>query len=241
MTKPKRDDDHLYVIGQKNDRGQTICGSRKSGYPKDPHPCRKTNVTENGRCPTHAGPRKTGVAHPNYIHGKDSKYANLGRLAPDYERRRNRRDVLEQLDEIAMLGALEEEALTQYLSGTLDVEHARKLVKEFESLSRRQTPENEQRIMAILEELFDMIKSSPSSRDREAYLRIVAQKTKLIESERKRIVEHAEVIRYGVAVRALDDVISAVMDEVEIVVTDPRDAKRILDAGQRAYNKFMQK
>src|SRR5215212_8598437 len=68
---------------QNPDRGCPLhCGSAKRVKPGQY--CAK-HLMSNGRCERHGGKSLAGAAHPDFRHGRDSKYL-LARLQEEYER-----------------------------------------------------------------------------------------------------------------------------------------------------------
>lgn len=67
----------------------------------------------NGSCRRHGGKSRQGVAHPNFVHGR---YAHAGmptKLLQSYQRRYEDSNYLVMRDEIAVVDALVEEALSR--------------------------------------------------------------------------------------------------------------------------------
>jgi hypothetical protein len=93
---------------QNPDRGCPLhCGSPKRGKPGQY--CAKYPMS-NGRCERHGGKSLAGAAHPNFRHGRDSKYL-LARLQEDYERNVKDETLRTLVDEIAMARVMAQEMM----------------------------------------------------------------------------------------------------------------------------------
>lgn len=79
--------------------------SKRSG-----NQCKKDAVVGGQKCHIHGGKSLSGVAHPRFKHGKDSKYT-LMRLQGFYEKNLKDERILHLLDEIGMTRAMIQEMM----------------------------------------------------------------------------------------------------------------------------------
>jgi len=105
---------YTYETGQRNDRGQVICGSktRKEGNP----PCGNTAIMPNGRCRMHRGKAASGVNNGNFKHGRYSKDIPT-RMRARFEAGLNDAQLLRLVSEISLTDARIEDLLSRVDSG----------------------------------------------------------------------------------------------------------------------------
>lgn len=100
MTVREPHDSDRYRTGQTNAGGRVICGAKtRAGTP-----CQVTKLYSNGRCYHHGGPSRSGSAHPNFKHGRHSKWLPAHLLAT-YEAGLADPELLALKDEIAVIDA----------------------------------------------------------------------------------------------------------------------------------------
>lgn len=165
MKKPLDQDNpttcYYYTTGQLNENGRTICGSRRSNWKEDPRPCGVTAVMANGRCRIHGGATPNGVAHPNYIHGKSSRYATPSALKDAYEQALLEQSPLSLYDNIALIDARINQLLQIVEDGqSSDWGKITKLWEDFTTaLTERDAPKRNQ----VIREINDLIEEAKRS------------------------------------------------------------------------------
>lgn len=98
LHKQTPEEKQTYRKGQRNTKGQTICGAKtRRGVP-----CPSTKIRANGRCRMHGGNSPSGPNHPNF---KDGRYSQdlPTRLAARYQTARADPDLIVLKDEIALV------------------------------------------------------------------------------------------------------------------------------------------
>ncbi|MDP8952548.1 MAG: hypothetical protein M3N18_09970 [Actinomycetota bacterium] len=96
---------------KKNNRGVVPEGERCRGWSRTAgRPCRQRRVPGSGFCHYHGGKNAKGGAHPNYRHGKRSKYRPPAEMLAAYERFLRDPDLAHHRNSVAIL-----DAMIQYL------------------------------------------------------------------------------------------------------------------------------
>ena len=185
---PKREDDHLYVTGQRDASGHLICGSRRSIYPRDKRPCGSRFVMANGRCRNHGGETPAGIASPNFKTGRYSKHLPTG-LQDRYHAALEDDTLLTLTDEIALLDA----RLSQLIE-RVDTGEAGSLWKAakgaFADLQLWMQTKNSELMSEALSELSGILGRGTSDYAAwESIQSTIQQRRALVESQRKREIE----------------------------------------------------
>lgn len=167
-----------------NEKGQRICGAKT----RRGTPCASTAVMPNGRCRMHGGVHKSGPAHPRWKHGKYSK-ALPTRLLDDYEQQMSDPDLLTMRNEVALVDALIQDRLRTLAVGdsaALWIEATDK----YQALRRALRTQDEQRATQLFDELNTLLQSgTENAHARRELLDLLERRRKLVESERRMLVD----------------------------------------------------
>lgn len=187
--------------------------------------CRAVVKTVGSACRAHGGKSPRGLAHPNFTHGRHSKYTsglNIGRLMDQYQAALDNPDLLSLRDEIAVLDVLLPKALDQSLNGsTASFKHIRVAV---DALLIATPGSAKQKATRKLLKLVDAAAASAAARDE--FLKLAEQRRLLTASELRR-----ETATLGMV--PLSDVLSlitAVADVLKKHVSDIGERTRIFEA-----------
>lgn len=174
----------------------------------------RTRVKEEGkRCRMHGGASPRGVASASFRHGKYSK-ALPDRLIADYQRSKTDPDLLELRSEIAVI-----DARLIDLVGRVDTGESGHWWKQMRAtwskfISARSKQDAE--LMAdLLDELGTTIRMGYS--DYAAWRELastISQRRRLVESERRRLVEIQTLINSEQAMALLTSIVSVIRDHV---------------------------
>lgn len=202
-----------------------ICGAKT----KQGTPCKGIPML-NGRCRLHGGKTPSGVASANFVHGRYSKYMPA-RLTERYHESEQDGELLNLKAEVSLVDARLADLLTRVDSGEAKTlwERARKatdkMLRSFES--------NDLGGMHVgILELDRLIGSGLA--DHEAWYEIQSlldQRRKLVESERKRLVEMQQMVKAEEAMTLA----TALLEAVRRNVTD----RGVLSAVQMDFNRLM--
>jgi len=202
-----------------------ICGAKK----KDGTECKRAAMP-NGRCYLHGGKTPTGIALPQTRHGRYSKYLP-SRLSGQYESAKNDPALLELREDIALIDSRLSDLLQRVETGESgqvwkelgdayrdlqDAMHAKNTVKTGEAL---------QLIYALI------VRGNDDYRAWTEIHEVIEQRRRLVESERKRIVEARQTLTVEQAML----MISALTDIIRTHVTD----RKILAAISGDINKLV--
>jgi len=201
-----------------NAKGKEICGAKRRN--KDAT-CQSTVLLPSGRCRIHGGKTPGGMENANYKHGKYSRY----RLKSDELHKR----FMQAIEDQNLLSLREDVALIDVKIGEIvetihepaswDEAH-----KAFERLRLAVTQKDAGHMNAALQDLeqsFDSFKGEKAAWD--DLLRILDHRRKLVESERKRMVE----LQQYVAVERIMGFINSLQEILKQNVDDP-DKRRII-------------
>lgn len=172
----------------------------------------------NGRCRMHGGNHPTGIASPHFKHGRRSKYLTAipSRLRSGYEAARKRSDLLELNNEIALLDTRLADVLSRVDTGEAgklwnDLQTALTAFQNAKAKGLAGVPEMNSRL-AEIEGLIHR-----GAGDWAAWheiSRLLEQRRKLVESERKRAVEQQEVITSQQAYLLFNALLSVIHEHV---------------------------
>src|SRR5581483_3937130 len=183
--------------------------------------CKQPALT-NGRCRYHGGKTPHGVKSPHFKHGRYSKYLPT-KLAARYTEAAADKDLLELHAEIALIDARLSDVLERIHkgeSGTL----WEQIGIEFDKFKRAQVIKDTDEARAALAALDRLITEGIA--DYAAWkevFELVEQRRKLVESERKRMVEMQQMISME---RALI-LIGAIGETIRRHVADNQSRQRI--------------
>lgn len=181
------------------------CGAKK----KDGTPCQSWGM-ENGRCRIHGGKTPVGIASPQTKHGRYSKYLPA-RLAGKYEQSQNDPDLLALRDEVSIVDSRIAELLERIDTGESQSQwtllqglHAQLLTAMY--------AKDTARMSTAIKGMGEAIEAGAESGQAWADIfTAVEQRRRLVESERKRMVEQQQYVTAEQAmllVSALIDVVT---------------------------------
>lgn len=196
------------------------CGAKK----RDGSKCR-TWAMPNGRCRMHGGTSLKGAAHPAFKHGRYSE-ALPERLLERYQASQSDPELLAMRDEIGLTDARLGDVLARVDSGENGALWQR--VKEhYDELQAGRAAQDVNRMADAIDALGVVISSA--STDAAAWAevgRLIEQRRRLVESERKRMVDLQLMIT---AERAMA-LVTALVGVVREHVRDARTLTAISDA-----------
>lgn len=229
LKKQTPEEKELYRVGQKNAKGQTICGAKAGSKRGQPKPCGSTVLMPNGRCRVHGGETPRGEESPHFINGKYSRYAKVlaPSLAERYQQSLSDADLVVLRDELALLDV----RISQLLQGLTDRESTAlwgKLKQSYADLKRARAIDDAAKrgaaLAVALTELESLIENGASDSDVWAEIaNLLDLRRKLAESERKRLMDLQNVMTAEQAILFLN----AVADTIRLHVTDPETLRLI--------------
>lgn len=186
------------------------CGAKtRSGAP-----C-KSPAMENGRCRMHGGKHPGGIAHYNYKEGKYSKHLPQ-RMREAYQEAVDDPQLLEQREQIAILDARLLDLLSRVDTGESGALWQRLQDARIELLAAKQGGDATGQVVA-LNRILDLIRQGHADYRAWGELQtVLEQRKRLIESERKRLVEMQQMVTSQQAM----GLISAILESVKRNVTD---------------------
>lgn len=194
-------------------------------------PCRQTIICENGRCRMHGGTSLRGLASPRYKHGRYSKYLPQ-RMLPRYLESRDDPDLLNLRWEIGLV-----DARVVDLMGRVDTGEAGAAWGRLDGLRTQfEVAQAEGRTAAqavAIQSMMDLVRTGAS--DFAIWNEIVAlveKRRRLVESERKRMVEMHQMIQVDKTLVMVNQLARSVREHV-LANCDGK-AARIILAGVQA-------
>lgn len=186
------------------------CGAKK----RDGTPC-KQPAMQNGRCRLHGGKTPHGIASPNFITGRYSKYLPE-RLLTAYEDAQTDENLLSVRGDIQLLDVLIRSKLVN-LDTNDSAQHWIELLKNI--LKARKSYKNSD--MGGLEEALDEMEALADKRrlhyaTEQEIVTQLEQRRKLVDTEQKIILGKQQAITYEQAMLLM----SAVLESVKRNVTD---------------------
>jgi hypothetical protein len=160
-------------------KGKITRGARKG------QPCRKDAVTGRDFCKAHLKNRPIGPAHPNYVHGKRSRYLPA-RIAAIYEEVISDPELTEYRHNIAILQLRQDELLSSGESHLL-WDRARTAFDDLMDAIKRQDEAEMKAGMRVLEDLLRRGRDD-SLRWREWY-EVTERHGRMVEREHKRLAQ----------------------------------------------------
>jgi len=186
----------------------------------------------SGRCYRHGGATPSGTASPHFKHGRYSR--NLpARLLSRYEEAQEDRLLLELREEIALVDAQIVEVVGKADSGDSGwlLKELSKAMVKVRKARRKEDSAAEEAALNRLEELESERRENP--RAWREVRRLINQRRRLVESERRCLVEAGQMISIEEAMV----LVAALTDSVKRHVNDPRvqaaigeDFERLIDA-----------
>ena len=208
------------------------CGAKtKSGKPcvKDP--------MQNGRCYWHGGPTPKGIASPNFKHGRYSK-SIPERLSERYQESIKDPEILALREEVALTDARLTDLLSRVDTGESGVlwKTAQSVFFDFRSAN---ASGDQDKMTVALTELNRILNLGVD--DYKAWDEVgktLEQRRKLVESERKRLVDMEQMITVERTMVLLSAVISVIRDNV----TDRKTLRKIsTDIGRLISSNVVQR
>jgi len=184
----------------------------------------------NGKCHLHGGKTPTGIALPQTRHGRYSKYLP-SRLSEQYEAAKNDPALLELREDIALIDSRLSDLLKRVDTGESG-QVWKELSEAYQDLQDAMRDNNTLDIQEALQTIYGLIEQGNS--DYRAWGEIhevIEQRRRLVESERKRIVEARQTLTVEQAML----MISALTDIIRTHVTD----RKILAAISGDINKLV--
>lgn len=194
-----------------NAKGRRICGAKRAGGRGT---CQSTILGPNGRCRIHGGWRKRGVANHAFKHGRYST-ALPEKLRADYEAQRTDGDLLTLREEIALVDALIMERLRTLGSGQTGElwQQLQYRYNEARMAAALGEKARMQRHFAAMRELIEE-GASPSSERREL-LDLMERRRRMVETERRLLVEMGLMLSANDLLTTLAVVVSIIEEHVE--------------------------
>ncbi len=190
------------------------CGARK----KDGTPCRAAPM-QNGRCRIHGGKTPTGMALPQYKDGRYSRYLPA-RLAGRYAEAQADGALLELRDDIALVDSRLADLLGRVDSGESGALWQSLMAARSDLLAYRRAGDNV-RMAEALNLILELIGQGHA--DYRAWgevAQVLEQRRRLVESERKRLIELQQTITVEKAmllIGAIGGIIKAHVQEREVL------------------------
>ncbi len=198
------------------------CGAKK----KDGTPCQRSPMP-NGRCWLHGGATPSGIASPNFKHGKYSKYAT-GNLRQKYEEALQDESLLSMKHEVALIDARLQSLLELVDHGDIGARWL-ELQDLYETLTRATQEHDLGAGASAFEQIGAIINRAAS--DHETWSEIssaMEQRRKMVDTERKHMLDLQQFITANQAMLLVQTLTSIIREEV----TDP-------DARARIQAKFV--
>jgi hypothetical protein len=156
-------------------------------------PCKKDAMIGRHLCHMHGGKTPCGIAAPSWKDGRYSKYLPT-RLIPRYQQARTDRDLGSLTHEIHLLDARIGELVEQLDTGESGGLWAG-LVAQADTAEALQQGGDKVQVVAALLALLPLIRAGAAEQAKWAEIvALIDQRRKLIESERKRLVELQQIL-----------------------------------------------
>jgi predicted nucleic acid-binding Zn-ribbon protein len=199
----------------------------------EPRACRRPVSAEGQRCRVHGGASPAGIASPHFKHGRRGKYLPT-RLLERYEEAVGDSELLALRDEIALIDVRINELLERIDTGESAALWAQ-LGAKFEKMQQAYASQDDSGFARAVKGLGAIIEQGGrADQVWDDIGNVIEQRRKLVESERKRLVDMQQMLTAEQAMTLL----AAVVDVVRRNVTDrdalaaiSADVKRIVLAG----------
>lgn len=209
-----------------NNAMRKVCGAKT----RKGSPCQGIAMA-NGRCRMHGGNQPKGVASPQFVSGRYSKYLPT-RLLDRYHEAESDTELLSLRSEIALVDSRLSDLLSK-----VDTGEAKKLWEQAKELNRDiqadMLNEDYGHLMMHCKSLDELIGEGLTDYTAwsELYY-ILDQRRRLAESERKRLIENEQTVRADKALTLAMALLQAVKENV----TD----RAVLSSVQTAFNRLLQ-
>ncbi len=207
------------------------CGAKtRSG-----EPCKNTAVMANGRCRLHGGKSLVGVALPQYKDGRYSRYMPK-RLLEQYERAANDGDLLVMRDDIAIIDTRLAELLSKLDSGETGAAWA-KAMENYAALQDAIAAGDAAGLKSSLDAMGGALRRGQAGYHawREVG-EMLDLRRKLVESERKRLVQLSQMVtaeQAMVLVMAVTKLVKEHVDDQRALIAISDGIRRIIAAEGR--------
>lgn len=202
-----------------------ICGARK----KDGTECKRAAMP-NGKCYLHGGKTPTGIALPQTRHGRYSKYLP-SRLSGQYESAKSDPALLELREDIALIDSRLSDLLQRVDTGESG-EVWKELREAYDDLQIAMHAKKPLDIQDALQQINSLIvRGNSDYRAWSEIHEVIEQRRRLVESERKRLIETKQTLTVEQAML----MISALTNIIRTHVTD----RQILSAISGDINKLV--
>lgn len=192
---------------------KAVCGAQRKGKPGVY--CQSTLRYPNGRCRAHGGPSAIiGPANQNWTGGRYSKYVPK-RLRPDFDASLNDPDRLELAGQLAALDARFSELMRGLDTDNTDASYT-DLPKKWEMMERAQLAGRQEHAMQLYMEIKAGLTLAARLQSTWAEMYdVIERRRKVVESERKRMLESAELLSIGQTMALVDQLQGAVFEIVK--------------------------
>jgi len=206
---------HNYEAGQINENGKLICGGKtRSGKPCQSSPV----VNGSGRCRMHNGHSLRGIAHPKFKTGKYSAYMSA-HLVENYEAGRNDNDLLALRDEIAVVDARIMELMDQVKEFDF-VSNSKQITDAYRGVMNAIAARDRTKQAKHLADMGKLINGNANAVNTwDGIFEAFDLRRKLVESERKRLVEIQQFMDRTEALQLAQRLLLAVHASVRDVKT----------------------
>ncbi len=202
--------------------------------------CKRSAIPGRPTCYMHGGRTPSGELNPNFKHGKYSKVIPRD-LADRYERARKDTELLALGDDIALLETRLNQVLSKVGSGEAAAVWRRlqEIRREITRLRRFKSEDVRIQIAALMDEQDELIEQGVGEMHQWFEIgELMERRRKLIESERKRLIEMQAVVRVEEAMLLLRVVAQGMREAVEKHISDPVAARAILVDVQRVLDQY---
>lgn len=214
----------------------------KTRHDGDGHPCKKRHIKGRKRCRKHGGASPAGIASPNLTTGEHSRYLTVlsGKMRERFEQVQKNPDLLSLSPDIYMLDARMEEVVArsgQGESGKL----WRQAKQAFDEFATAQAAKDREGSIVALTKLGSYLRAGLA--DYQAWDEVKdlwRHRARLVESERKRLIESQQMMTIDVMLVLATALTSAVKRHVtnpDTLSAIQRDVDRST-AGQGAFTGF---
>lgn len=203
--------------------------------------CTRNAMKGTTVCYVHGGKaalKNRGKGSPNYKHGRYSKHLPE-RMRERFNESLNDGQLLQLRDEIALIDARLEEVLSS-IDGKTSEEHFKALGDTWRKLYKAMVAKDNTAINELTREMNSLVgRGSASYQSWNELSKYIAQRQKLVESERKRYVEMGQMVKLEHSMVAMDRLTNGFIATVEALVKQgeiPINAgKKLLQEASREY------
>lgn len=193
---------------QADENGRRICGAKT----RQGTPCQNSPMA-NGRCRMHGGNAARGAALPQFKHGRYSKYLPTN-LADRYRMALTDKDLTSLRDEIALTDARLGEVL-EGLNNSGNAELWQQVQRVCDALESAVQRGDATTTQSTLRDFRALVTAGTAQEGHwQTIARLIDQRRKLVESERRHQVERAQVLTLGQVFGLLGAVSALVKEHV---------------------------